>query len=220
MLCIFLFRPLRCRPALGNGAAGFGGGARPPDGLSSPLSFPGTRPEAAFHCCAFTLLELLAVIAIIALLSGLVIGAGRRATESGRVSRAHAELALLAAALADYQRIHGDYPQTDDGARLLQALIGRGDPRGAAVTARALIEAARFTTAGSRDPFADPSAVLVDPWDRPYRYAYRTVPSWRNAGYVLYSAGPDGHDSATLLTGGHPDPAPAENFDNIYANQR
>ena len=61
--------------------------------------------SASPSCCVsaisgFTLLELLAVIAIIAVLSGIVIGAGRRASESGKVARAKAELAALGAALA------------------------------------------------------------------------------------------------------------------------
>lgn len=181
-----------------------------------PLTFASSssRPQRAF-----TLLELLAVITIIALLASMVIGVGRRANEAGRVARAKTELALLAAALADYQRIHGDYPQTDDGARLLQSLIGRRDPLNTAVASRSLIEVARFATAESRDPFTDTSAVLVDPWDRPYRYAYKTETPWNNAGYVLCSLGPDGRDSSTLLPGGFPDAAPPENADNLYANR-
>ena len=167
----------------------------------------------------FTLLELLAVIVLIAVLSGIVIGAGQRASEAGRVARARAELAILAAALENYRGIYGDYPQTDDGAQLLQSLIGKRDPLNVIIGGRSLIVAARFATAESHDPFTDPTAVLIDPWDHPYVYVYR-VPAtlWRNPGFVLYSIGPDGRDSATLLPGGIIDPAPAENTDNIYAN--
>jgi general secretion pathway protein G len=178
------------------------------------------RPEAGFHPRGFTLLELLAVIAVIAILAGIVIGAGHHASEAGRVARARAELAVLSAALENYQRNFGDYPQTDDEARLLQSLIGKRDPLNAAVAARSLIEAARFTTAESQDPFADPSAVLVDPWGQPYVYVYK-VPAggWANPGYVLYSIGPDARDSPALLPGGLIDPAPPENTDNLYANR-
>ncbi len=175
--------------------------------------------EVGFLARAFTLLELLAVITIIAILAGLVVGGGRRATEIGRVARTKTELATLAAALANYQRRYGDFPQTNDGARLLQSLIGRRDPLNAAIAARSLIEAVRFSTAEARDPFADGSTVLVDSWGRPYRYAYRTQVPWNNAGYVLYSVGPDGLDSADLLTGGFADPVPRENADNLGANQ-
>lgn len=169
---------------------------------------------------AFTLLELLAVISLIALLIGIVLGVGRRAGESGRTARAKAELAALSAALESYRLAYGDYPQTADEARLLQSLMGRYGPAGAGITGRRLLELARFTTAGSRDPFADASVVLIDPWAQPYVYAYRTPPSgWTNPGYVLYSVGPDGRDSAALLPGGFVDPAPQANADNLYANQ-
>jgi len=169
---------------------------------------------------AFTLLELLAVIAIIAILAGLVLGVGRRANETGKVARTKAELATLAAALADYQRIHGDYPQTADGARLLQSLIGRRNPLNTAIDTRSVIETAKFSTEGSLDPFTDASAVLIDPWRQSYRYAYKTGTPWNNAGYVLYSIGPDGRDASTLFVGGFPDLSPPENTDNIYANQK
>ena len=179
----------------------------------------GALSEAGFLERAFTLLELLAVIAIIAILASLVVGGGRRATEIGRVARTKAELALLAAALANYQRRYGDFPPTNDSARLLQSLIGRRDPLNTAVATRSLIEVAAFSTAEARDPFADVSAVLVDPWGRPYRYAYKTEAPWNNAGYVLYSLGPDGRDAGGLLRGGFADPTPPENADNLCANQ-
>ena len=51
------------------------------------------------------------MLAIIGVLAGLVIGVGRLAGERGRITRAKAELAALAAALDDYKRQHGDYPQ-------------------------------------------------------------------------------------------------------------
>lgn len=168
---------------------------------------------------AFTLLELLAVMAIISVLVGLVLGLGRRAVEAGKVARARAELAALSAALDAYQHTYGDYPQTDDEARLLQSLLGRRSPADIPVSGRALIETARFVTAGSLDPFADAAATLIDPWGRPYVYAYKSLHPWSNPGFVLYSAGPDGKDVAALLAGGFSDAAPPENVDNIQADR-
>ncbi|MBI2812862.1 MAG: type II secretion system protein GspG [Opitutae bacterium] len=160
---------------------------------------------------AFTLLELLAAITIIAILAGIVIGAGRRASETGKIARARAELAVLGAALEDYRRAYGDYPRTDDEAQLLRALLGqRGPASDAAIAGRALIEAARFNIVAE---------ALRDPWDRPYVYAYKTQNPWTNSSYVLYSAGPDGADAPALLAGGFPDVAPAANLDNIPANR-
>jgi len=176
-------------------------------------------PGANSRRAGFTLLEVLVVVGIIAVLSGLVLGVGRRAVESGKVARAKGELTALTAALGTYRRNYGDYPQTDEAARLLQSLLGRRSPLNQAITGPAFIEAAKFTTAGSLDPFANESAVLVDPWDQPYVYAYKSQVPWHNPGFVLYSIGPDGADMPTLLTGGLIDPAPAANADNLYANR-
>ncbi len=177
------------------------------------------RPSCAIADRSFTLLELLAVITLIAILAGIGLGVGRRAIEAGRIARTKAELATLSVALEAYRCACGDYPQTDDAARLLQSLIGRRDPLNTIIAARALIETARFKTAEFRDPFMDSSAVLIDPWDRPYRYAYKTQIPWDNSSYVLYSAGPDGRDSGPLLSGGLIDPAALENADNLCANR-
>ena len=167
----------------------------------------------------FTLLELLAVVGIIAILAGLVLGVGRHAIESGKISRAKCELTVLAAALESYKRSYGDYPQTDDEARLLQSLIGRRGPQNAALTGRGFIESAKFATAGALDPFTNPTAVVIDPWDQSYVYAYKSQTPWTNPGFVLYSIGPDGADSPALLSGGLIDPAPPANADNLHANR-
>ncbi len=168
---------------------------------------------------AFTLLELLVVISLVAVLAAIVLGAGRRAAEAGKVARAKAELAALASALEHYRGIFGDYPQTDDAAQLVQSLIGRRGPGNTVVAVHAFVETARFKTADTRDPYADTSAVLADPWAQPYRYTYK-VPAagWANS-YVLYSIGPDGRDSAALLMGGFPDVTAIGNADNLYADQ-
>ena len=174
----------------------------------------------------FTLLELLTVVAIIAVLVGIVIGVGRRASESGKASRARAELAVIGTALESYRRAYGDYPQTDDEPRLLQSLLGKLTPVGAAITGRPVLETAQFAIAlpgaptASVDPALNPGAVLLDPWGRSYVYIYKVPASgWSNSSFVLYSIGPDGTDASTLLTGGFPDSTPVDNTDNLYANR-
>lgn len=170
----------------------------------------------------FTLLELLAVITIIAILAGIVIGVGRRASEAGKTARAKAELAVLAAALEAYRRAYGDYPRTDDESVLIQSLIGKRGPTGTELTAagKSLLETARFTFRNAADPFGDATAALLDPWERAYVYVYKVPASgWSNSSFVLYSVGPDGLDTPALLTGGFPDVATAGNADNIHANR-
>jgi general secretion pathway protein G len=61
---------------------------------------------------AFTILEILMVIAIIAVLVGITLTVGQGVQERSRVARARAELAVLAAALDSYKAQYGDYPQT------------------------------------------------------------------------------------------------------------
>ncbi len=167
----------------------------------------------------FTLLELVTVIVIIAVLSGIAVGAGRHAMETGRIARAKAELATLAIALAAYQRVYGDYPRTDATAFLLQALLGKCSPVGTPMADRPLIDRTHFMVLDDRDPSSDPTAQLIDPWGQPYRYAYRSQSPWTNSSYVLWSVGPDGQDSGGLLAGGYPAPSAATNLDNVYANR-
>src|SRR4051812_15204943 len=126
------------------------------------LAPAGANPQRA----AFTLLEVLAVVALMAILSAIVFGLGRRALETGRAARARAELAVIAAALESYKRAYGDYPRTGDPAQLLRAMLGqRGPTSEAASTGRATLDTGRLTLSGG---------VIVDPWEQPYLYIYKT----------------------------------------------
>lgn len=199
-------------------------------------SQPLTRERAVR---AFTLLELLAVITIIAILAGMVIGGGRRASEAGKIARAKAELAALGAALESYKRNYGDYPRilsdslatdTGSGQALYAALNGQRGPQlvsaNFTVRQRVLLEKPRFTLA---QPAAADDAVntLLDPWGNPYRYAYNPGTAWKNSSFVLLSAGPDGNATLPIpgdgILGAAYEAALADgrplNLDNIYANR-
>jgi general secretion pathway protein G len=169
---------------------------------------------------AFTLIELLTVITIIGILAGIVIGVGRRAGESGREARAKVELAAITTALESYKRQYGDYPRTNSGAALLQALVGKIDPKLQSLNpqGRVLLDLALFTTDNEGDPLSNSLLLLVDPWEQPYHYVYKpTGMTWTNPSYVIYSRGPDEAANDSLLNGGYPNRNEASNLDNIYA---
>lgn len=170
---------------------------------------------------AFTLIELLTVIAIIGILAGIVIGVGRRASESGREARAKVELSAISTALESYKRQYGDYPRTNQPEQMLQALIGKVDANLNLVSqqSRVLLDLALFTTKPEIDPLTNTTVRLVDPWGNAYAYVYK-IPSsgWTNPSAIIYSSGPDGLDDPSLVNGGFPKVDSAANLDNIYAS--
>jgi len=166
---------------------------------------------------AFTLIELLAVIAIVGALAGLMLGFGTHVFTQAKRTRAQGELAVLAAALEAYRRHQGDFPHTNDPAVLLQALIGRRDPLNQPIAVPGVINLTLFSTIDGSDPHVDPTARLADPWGHPYVYAYRTVVPWENSNFVLQSAGPDGSIHPVLAPGGFIAIAHPDNADNVIA---
>ena len=71
---------------------------------------PSARPTNTREA-AFTLLELLIVVAIIALLASMVLGALAGARKKTMVARARSEIAQLKAALSMYDSEHGRFPR-------------------------------------------------------------------------------------------------------------
>lgn len=134
------------------------------------------RPDASRRAlrparAAFTLLEILVVLAIIGLLAGLAITnvdkifGGAQGTTAQLFVRESMKTSLTT------YRIHmGDYPSTSEG---LQALISRPASK-----------ADRW-----HGPYIEGGKLPQDPWGEPYQYAY---PGTRNkSGYDLWSKGPD-----------------------------
>lgn len=64
-----------------------------------------------FRKTAFTVVELLIVMAIILVLAGLILAASGYVQKKGRRSRAEAEIAAMAAALENYRADNGIYPR-------------------------------------------------------------------------------------------------------------
>jgi prepilin-type N-terminal cleavage/methylation domain-containing protein len=200
------------------------------------------RTDPPQEVAAFTLVELLAVIAIVGVLVAIVFGAANGARERSRRSQAAAELAVLAQALEAYRAQFGDYPRTgaatnaptgeastDDGPGILfNALTGRRGPGAAlvAVDGRCLVTLSAHTLQTEALPVTGNGAQManafLDPWGRRYLYAYKTGPAWAARSPVLLSAGPDGAvewpaDLAAWDGTAPTDAATLENSDNLEA---
>lgn len=193
---------------------------------------------------AFTIIELLVVIGIIAVLAGIFFGVADGVRERGRISRAETELGLIAQYLEQYKAHYGDYPYVavadsksassttqregeDGNVALYDALNGWRAVDGTDLRPdrqRAVIDRSKFEHAFTpsldpptpTDPEEDPVA-LIDPWGQAYRYFYdKTSGTWENPSYVVYSVGPDGvHEEPD--TKGYADKTEETNLDNIYA---
>jgi general secretion pathway protein G len=113
---------------------------------------------------AFTLMEMLVVIAILGLLVGIVAVNMQGHLARSRVSAAKIEIAKLGEALDAYSGVHAAYPTTEQGLIELTGPSGQVDDR-----------------------FIKPGE-LNDPWGTAYEYL---VPGENNEPYELISAGPD-----------------------------
>lgn len=194
---------------------------------------------------AFTLIELLTVIAIIGILAGITFGITKGVNERAAINQARTELSALATALENYKRQYGDYPQTgpdpgtaattvtitvgDPAAQFLNALSGKLGPTLKNISGKNFVELGRFTLETENLP--DPAATnavsvanaFLDPWGRRYMYCYKDQANpgtWNNPSYVLFSTGPDGKRKASDPTSaGVVDYADTDNIDNIYVNR-
>ncbi len=122
---------------------------------------------------AFTVLEMMIVIAIIAMLVGLAVGNFEKLFGESKVSTAEIFVkSSIKLPLQQYSINMGDYPNTAEG---LQALI----------TPPSNSKADRW-----RGPYLSENKIPLDPWKNPYQYRY---PGTRNkGGYDVFSYGPDG----------------------------
>ena len=126
---------------------------------------------------AFTLLEIIVVIIVLALLAGLVAPQIFGRVSEARGATARTQIELLGTALDNYRLDNGAYPATEQG---LSAL--REKPTRAPVPAN------------WRGPYLRKD-VPNDPWGRPYIYRF---PGERNATtYDLSSLGRDGRPGGT-----------------------
>ena len=158
---------------------------------------------------AFTLMELLTVIAVMAILAGLLLPALRRARARARTAAAESMIASLQVALSMYNMDYGMYPASTAA----DATQNNGNSFGTTATNN-LVAALTAPTLGGpymelrgSDLDTEPTNnlshrnVVLDPWGRAYVYTARRPEAGGDA-----SGGPF-----------HPHPDPLDNTYNIYS---
>ncbi len=181
---------------------------------------------------AFTLVEILSVIAIIGILAVVLIKATGSLMEQRSIIRARAEMHALAEALERYKADFGDYPWIrDDPKQFARALLGERSAKTSAIlrdTPKVYIDAAQFNVErGARNTID----AILDPWGNPYHYYYKrevsnekaaSTTSWDSPGFILISSGPDGQLGRQPTTTGRMTPSRSPNdagFDDLIVGE-
>ena len=127
---------------------------------------------------AFTLIELLLVLVIIAVLAAVVVPKMVGRTEDAKIKATKGSIAGIKTALETFEVDNGRFPSTEEG---LQALVN--PPPG---------------MPNWHGPYVDKQNIAADAWGNPFQYRY---PGQQNAnGFDLSSTGPDGRESNDDIT--------------------
>lgn len=135
------------------------------------------RPSRA-RSGAFTLIELLTVIAIIAILASLILATSGFVQEKAGRSRAQAEIASIESALELYKIDNGDYPEANGGTDSTKELLQALHPRDGKIY---LEQMRAFEYKSPSDSAYYSSNRLIDPFGQPYRYFYEAGESTNKA---------------------------------------
>ena len=147
-------------------------------GCVRPLRIGPLLPQARRTDQGFTLLELLVVMAIIALLGALIGPRLFERLEGSKVVTAQTQVRMLKTALDTMRLDIGRYPTAEEGLELL--VRAPVDPK---------------LRARWHGPYLE-GAVPLDPWDNPYQYN----PSGRDLNAIsLYSFGPTGRPGGEMV---------------------
>jgi type II secretory pathway pseudopilin PulG len=174
-----------------------------------PSSLVIRHSSFAAKSAAFTLIELLTVMAIIIVLAGLILATANYVQKKGNRSRAEAEIAAISAALENYKADNGVYPTDSTTTEVLAASNdpGGGDPSTFVGASRFLYKSlsgdsdgdSTTTTASDTKNYfgsalkpnmlspnpAGPQTFIRDPFG--YSYGYSTIKSAKPAGADGYN---------------------------------
>ena len=124
---------------------------------------------------AFTLIELLLVLVILAILAAVVVPKFTGRSEQAKQSAAKADIASMKLALSTFETDNSRFPSTEEG---LRALIEKpGD------------------LPGWKRPYIEGGKLPVDPWGHPYVYRFPSTDAKKD--YDLFSYGADGREGGT-----------------------
>jgi len=189
---------------------------------------------------AFTLIELLTVIAVIAILAAISFGVTTGVYQRQARTQASADLSAISTALESYRKQYRSYPEVSIGAsaqergnELFLALANLRGPRSSdtpenTTEVRPFLEFGKVESSGpeSTDNQFDPTSGTyhyIDPWGNPYEYGFTIDPgqtTWKRFGFIIFSNGPDGVNQESGITAsGLPDRDAAANLDNIYVGE-
>ena len=120
----------------------------------------------------FTLIELMVVIAILALLGGIVAPEVMKKLKTAKPQKAQIDIERIGMALDMYAVENGDYPTTEQGLdALLEQPTSQPEPL------------------NWNGPYVKKGTKFVDPWNNPY--VYESPSAHEGYDYDLFSYGPD-----------------------------
>ncbi len=133
------------------------------------------KNHVSSHHAGFTLVELLTVMAIIAILVGLVLGTAGYVQKAAARKRTATEIKAFETALESYKADNGIYPAPTGSANqaLYQALTGDGSDK---LVTNGVASNGRFATEGKayftpkKDQYSPTAYTLIDPFGKAYNY--------------------------------------------------
>jgi len=138
------------------------------------------RPKMSWGERGFTLVELLVVVAIVAILAAVLIPQLLPYTQNARVSQAMGDLASMKSVIESYAANEGkgQYPKAGTPSTWNGGALTSG------MDVSVVLQSKGINWTGA-------NGGMMDPWERPYRYTVFTDTNGNIWGYKIESAGPN-----------------------------